>query len=207
MFRPLFSVFLLLIPLGGVGCCRNASSPAEPVSPAVSNSKAPAAPNELFEVTEQLAELIQQRLALMPDVARSKWQVSLPVSVPEREAALLKDLVAEATQSGISAEFAQRFFDAQFAASRAVQQQLFDEWNAAAPKPVFENTRDLSNELRPEITRISTQMLPLLAKLESVLSEQVTTQLLQSQFARLSMESKNATALKLAFAPLLPAAE
>jgi chorismate mutase len=196
-----------LLLLCNAGCCQKAPAPTESTSAEVSESKAPATPNELFEVTEQLADLIQARLALMPDVARSKWQASLPVSVPQREAALLKELVEQATQNGVSAEFAQRFFEAQFSASRAIQQQLFDEWHAASPKPTFADAKDLNKDLRPEITRVSTAILPLLAKIESVLSERATTELIESQVTRLSASSANAAAIKLAFAPLLPGTE
>ena len=207
MLRPLLHALLCLLLLCNAGCCRKAPSPTESTSAEASESKAPATPNELFDVTEQLADLIQARLDLMPDVARSKWQASLPVSVPEREAALLKELVDQATQSGVSTEFAQQFFEAQFAASRAVQQQLFNEWQAASSKPVFSDAKDLNKDLRPEITRVSTAILPLLAKIESVLPERATTELVESQVTRLSASSANPAAIKLAFAPLLPATE
>lgn len=59
---------------------------------------------------EALLTLMHRRLALMPDVARAKWNAGLPVADPVREKAFLHSIATRAKDLGLDPEQARRFF-------------------------------------------------------------------------------------------------
>ncbi|MCA9117026.1 MAG: gamma subclass chorismate mutase AroQ, partial [Planctomycetaceae bacterium] len=139
-------------------------------------------PESAEQQVRQLVELLRQRLDLMPAVARWKWAERKPVSDPEREQQLLARLVAEGERAGLDPARLQPFFTAQFAASRERQQELFDRWEQAdGPDPETE-TPDLINVLRPQITRLSSEVLAALVAIDGMAAarpEEVRNELLQ----------------------------
>lgn len=158
-----------------------ASAQSEPVppSPAFDADDAPAddapiaeqANDAVPQTVGRLVGLLRQRLALMPDVARWKRASDRPVSDPERERQLLAVMVERGTEEGLDPSRVADFVSAQFAASRQWQQELFDQWEQSEPDadtPV----PDLQQELRPEITRLSGEMLETLAEIDALAVEQ-----------------------------------
>lgn len=105
------------------------------------------------------------RLELMHDVARWKWNERKPIDDPEREAALLKRIVAQATARGIGADQARAFFEDQFAAAKIIQRADFDEWTQAARGP-FENVPDLATVQRPRIDAATEALLDALSAMQ-----------------------------------------
>ncbi len=193
----------LLLPLG-CDCRRPESSiPLSTTDALVAVEAATPSPSVTIEGLDQLAELIQQRLALMPDVARFKWNHKKPVTDPEREQQLLNSLVTKATEHGVSEALARRFFAAQMAAARNVQERLTNEWQQANAGS-FENIPDLDKDLRPKITELSESMLAPLRLLEPVLNEAPASEYAASVLKQQSdAHPQFADALKLAFEPLL----
>jgi chorismate mutase len=108
-----------------------------------------------------LVALASQRLALAEPVARWKWATGKPIEDPPREAELLASVEKRATQTGIDAAYARAFFEDQIAASKEVQNALFDAWRRSPPEGT---PPDLATVTRPQLDRLTQQMLTGLAR-------------------------------------------
>jgi cyclohexadienyl dehydratase len=106
----------------------------------------------------QVIELIDQRLALMPEVAAWKWRAQQPITDVERERQVLERSVADAEAIGLDGNSARRFFDVQIRMARAVQAQHFAQWQAELT-PLIPTGRDLNAELRPALDVIGRDLL------------------------------------------------
>ena len=135
-------------------------------------SCAVAAPNELKDA-------IAARLLLMDDVARYKWNHSLPVVDAEREAALLERATAGAVALGLPESYARRVLAAQIDASRAIQTQLVSGWQRDA-QPPFANVPDLTTVQRPAIDSATRRLLDQLHATMCALSNESTRAELQN---------------------------
>jgi chorismate mutase len=125
---------------------------------------------------DQLLLLIQKRLAIMHEVARTKWVQRLPIEDKEREQQVLKVLVEQASRSGLDEKWVERFFQAQMDAAKEVQKQDFAVWEQHGA--LFEKVFSLKDDLRIYIDQINLEMIDLLIKIsgqckhcESYLSE------------------------------------
>ena len=76
----------------------------------------------------RVVTLIQERLALMPDVAAVKWISRAAVNDPAREAHVLDNVVARATQLGLDADTARALFALLIRFARDVQTRLHEDW-------------------------------------------------------------------------------
>jgi chorismate mutase len=144
-----------------------------------------------------LTGLIEERLSLMTDVARAKWNNGSAIEDPIREQQLLADVGVKAQTLGISAEWAQHFFRLQIEAAKEVQYCLFAQWTAAGQRP-FPEVLDLRTAIRPKLDRLTVQILQELTRqwpelLRSGLPEQKSL---------LSAQSTNEIATRLALLPL-----
>lgn len=110
-----------------------------------------------------LTGLIEERLSVMTDVARSKWNNGSAIEDPVREQQLLADVGGKAQALGISAEWAQHFFRLQIEAAKEVQYCLFAQWTAAGQKP-FPAVQDLRTVIRPRLDRLTVQILQELSR-------------------------------------------
>jgi chorismate mutase-like protein len=106
----------------------------------------------------QLGMLIDARLALVMEVARSKWNSKSAIEDPPREQALLASLRQRAVPLGISEPLVEQFFGAQISAAKLLQEELFASWRAKNIG-VLPGAQDLARDLRPQIDRVTTQML------------------------------------------------
>jgi chorismate mutase-like protein len=105
-----------------------------------------------------LARLVDERLALMPDVARYKWNRKMAIEDLPRERALIESVRAEAQQRGLSPERAAAFFSAQIEASKVVQRELFARWEAQGQGP-FTDVPDLATQIRPRLDALNPKLL------------------------------------------------
>jgi chorismate mutase-like protein len=110
-----------------------------------------------------LRDAVAARLLLMEEVARYKWNAQLPITAPEREAALLDRATAAAVEIDIPGDYARQVIAAQIEASRTMQAALFESWQAAHDGP-FGDVPDLTTVQRPRIDRATTQLLHALAR-------------------------------------------
>lgn len=122
------------------------------------------------QAVDVLVDLTAERLRLMHDVARYKWNHDLPIERPEREAELLAKLVQQGTDAGVPKHIVTAFFERQFAAAKALQQKYFTKW-ASNDAGRFDDVPDLATAIRPEIDRLSTEMIAQLVVLEPVWDE------------------------------------
>lgn len=73
---------------------------------------------------------MRDRLALMHDVARTKWNKKTPVGDDKRDQAVLQEMQARGEEYGVEPEFTRAFFAAQIAAARLVQEADHARWQA-----------------------------------------------------------------------------
>ncbi|WP_420430212.1 gamma subclass chorismate mutase AroQ [Kordiimonas sp.] len=122
-------------------------------------------PRTVLEVAE-LKAAIDARLGVMEEVAHYKWANNLAIEAPEREAAVLRATVTQATALGLGARDAESAVKAQMAASRLLQASYFETWKAAPPTgPV----PDLEGSLRPRISALTETFLNALKAAEPYL--------------------------------------
>lgn len=149
-----------------------------------------------------LLQPMRQRLALMPEVARWKWNAGRPVSDPPREAALLADVGRRAAARGISPTRVRHFFAAQIEAACLVQQAAFTRWRTNRQQR-FATTVPL-DRLRLRIDEINHQLLDVLPRAEPALRDRHVRRVLAADGkALLGGAEVPAAARTAALAPLL----
>ena len=141
-----------------------------------------------------LAVLVDERLALMPDVARYKWNRKQPIEDLPRERALIDSVRGQAIERGVSPERAAAFFAAQIEASKVVQRELFARWQTQEQGP-FDNVRDLATEIRPRLDALNPRLLEALATVEGPV--------VREALGVLPASAISAAAVDVALAPLL----
>jgi chorismate mutase-like protein len=117
-----------------------------------------------------LCELMAGRLALMPDVARYKWNLRQPIEDVARERQIIAGLRQEAVALGVPAAWAEEFFQAQIEAAKIVQRELFRQWETEK-RGRFESAPDLTGETRPKLDAITPKLLRELAMTWPALSD------------------------------------
>lgn len=114
---------------------------------------------------ELLVRQICDRLELMHDVARWKWNAEKPIEDPDREQELLDRIAARAEQQGIDQALARAFFRDQIEAAKIVQRADFSEWTAAGATK-FDGVPDLATVQRPKIDAATDRLLGALKNLD-----------------------------------------
>ena len=102
----------------------------------------------------RVVELMDRRLDLMPEVVTAKWLASQPIVDTAREKVVLDRSVATASSLGLDERAVRRLFELQIAMAREVEERQLKKLrgpeHANLTKP-----RDLRTQLRPELDRIS----------------------------------------------------
>src|SRR5579859_2948444 len=148
--------------LAPAACDRRPEAP-----PAVVSS--PAAP------LDTLLERMRQRLELMHTVARVKWNAQAPIFDPDRERALLEDVVERGKTHKLDDEVTRTFFAAQMEAAKIVQEEDFQRWRAEKHPP-FRDVPDLP-ALRQQIDALNGEILEALATARPYLASHRDNQL------------------------------
>ena len=99
-----------------------------------------------------------QRLLLMHDVARAKWNARKPLADNGRETIMLRVLAEKGRVLGMEPEFTYGFFAAQIEASRLLQADDIRRWKAERHGP-FADAPDLNGDLRPRIDKLNDKLL------------------------------------------------
>jgi len=105
-----------------------------------------------------ILDLADQRLALMPAVAATKWRTHAPISDPAREKVVIRHAGELAAPLGLAAEPVERVFEIQIRLAVEAETRITDGWTAHGfnyPEPI----PDLATQLRPQIDRVTTQLL------------------------------------------------
>src|SRR3954452_17806330 len=94
------------------------------------DSPAPTAPSTPADTraVDRLLALMGERLAVAHDVARWKWNHKIPIADPDRERRVLEAVGERGAAIGLDRDEVTRFFAAQIAAGKLVQQANFDAW-------------------------------------------------------------------------------
>lgn len=129
--------------------------------PAMAQQLAPAASTSAASL-EPLRRLMDERLALMPDVARHKWNTGGAIDDLPREQKIIEALSAQAQLLGIPGKWAERFFRAQIEGAKQVQRAHFVRWQQSGAGK-FADVPDLVTVIRPRLDALTPQLLRELA--------------------------------------------
>lgn len=136
------------------------------------------------DIPLQLALLADERLALVVEVARWKWNHEAPIEDLARERVLLDGMPGAA----------RGYFAAQIEAAKQLQRDLFARWQAAGAGR-FAQVQDLNGVLRPGIDELNSRMLALLARWDGQRRD-------RAQIGPLTTQTLSAGAADLALGPL-----
>jgi len=139
----------------------------------------PVAPRRDLADLDRLLRPMEQRLALMHDVARWKWNAGQPITDPERERELLQSVVERGRGKGLDPDLVRPFFAAQMDAARLVQQADFDRWEANQQEP-FADATSLA-VLRQQIDELNRELIDALVEVRPWLSGPTVQQALQQR--------------------------
>ena len=156
-----------------------------------------ATPAATADPLSTLLNLIDQRLAIGAEVARSKWNSGAAIEDLKRESEIVDAIGAQAASHGLEPTLAKQFFQAQIEASKTIQNARLAQWRATQ-QPAFSDAPDLLRDIRPQLDRLTPAMLDALAKALPALHAPAAR-------ARLNNYADNA-ARRAALAPLLEAA-
>ena len=156
-----------------------------------------ATPAATADPLSTLLNLIDQRLAIGAEVARSKWNSGAAIEDLKRESEIVDAIGAQAASHGLEPTLAKQFFQAQIEASKTIQNARLAQWRATQ-QPAFSDAPDLLRDIRPQLDRLTPAMLDALAKALPALHAPAAR-------ARLNNYADNA-ARRAAMAPLLEVA-
>ncbi|CAG4882308.1 Periplasmic chorismate mutase I precursor [Georgfuchsia toluolica] len=108
-----------------------------------------------------MKRLMDERLSLMTEVARQKWNTKGAIEDLLREKEIVDGLKVEAAELGLSEVWAERFFRAQIEAGKVIQRECFVNWGQAGVDQ-FGNALDLARVIRPRLDQINSQLLRVL---------------------------------------------
>lgn len=141
-----------------------------------------------------LLELMHKRLALMTDVAKAKWNAKQAITDLDREKLQLIDLLAKGEALGLQRESIEKFFKAQFAAAKRLQEQQHDAWKKANQSN-FEKLRDLK-DLRADLDKVNFDLLAIFAKVQPGIGDKMVQERLlaraQNLLGGISVEVRDA---------------
>jgi chorismate mutase len=162
------ALVLVLPVLLAAACEVRRSEPQQPrpAAPAEPEQEAPEAPQPV----RRLLLLMKDRLALMHDVARTKWNARRPVADPDREQALLRDMEERGRTHDLDPAQTRAFFTAQMEAARRIQEADTRRWQSEERGP-FPDAPDLAS-LRRRIDRLNQDLLAALADSRPFLREE-----------------------------------
>ena len=109
-----------------------------------------------------LVGLMRQRLDLIVEVARSKWNTGSSVEDLAREKSLADDVAGRAPRYGLNPQLAATFFRAQIEAAKLVESALIARWTLAHAQ-AFADAADQHAIIRPKIDRLTEELLAALA--------------------------------------------
>ena len=151
---------------------------------------------------EALRRAVDQRLQLAQDVARAKWNVQGPIEDLQREELVIQAAVRQGLALGLSEAWIRSVFRAQIEASKTVQRELYAKWNAQHAGR-FDDAPDLARTIRPELDRLTTQLLLSMAGNQAVLHDPARTADVLRAMSTLDAANLSPVAAEQALAPFL----
>jgi chorismate mutase len=148
------SMLVATVVIGGCsGQSPTSSAPGSSQQPSASTQ--PGNPSDPFS---GLAALAVQRIMTADQVAAAKFGTPQPIDDPPREQQELDSVAAASPGMGINSAESVQFFRDQIEASKVVQRGLYQLWTVH-PKQRPTVRPDLSKQVRPELDRLTTDIL------------------------------------------------
>jgi chorismate mutase len=147
---------------------------------------------------DTLLRLIGDRLAVMQDVARHKYNSGAAVEDLPREAQVIEAVTAQAVEAGLDKDLAAQFFQAQIDASKMIQSERIATWKAEGHAP-FTDVPDLKTVIRPKLDGLTPAML---AALKDALPELKLSGIAAGLEAYAAGRGQDESAFRRAIAPL-----
>ena len=122
--------------------------------------------DEHADAVASLVSLTKRRLELGEQVAAAKFFSGQPIEDPEREAMVLRDVARRAAEIGLDPEIGTSYFLTQIDASKRLQRRLHAMWRER-PDSRPEYSPDLAAEVRPEMDRLTGEILLALKAIET----------------------------------------
>jgi chorismate mutase-like protein len=151
---------------------------------------------------EPLRQAIDERLLLAQDVARAKWNVKAPIEDLPREEQVIAAAVRQGATLGLPEAWVRTVFRAQIEASKTVQRALYARWQAEGAGRL-DDAPDLAKSIRPELDRLTTQLLRAMADNEAVLHDSGRAADVAAAMHALQARAVNPAAAEQALAPFL----
>jgi len=148
-----------------------------------------------------LLQLMDERLAVAPLVAKSKWNSGAAIDDPVRERQLLDDIVQRARGEQLDPALAQDFFQSQFDAGKIVQTRLHALWRQQQ-LGLFNDAPDLARDVRPVLDRLTPELIATLKSLQAHLCDADIQRLLAPRSAPLFSREWDQATRDRALAPL-----
>jgi chorismate mutase len=108
--------------------------------------------------SDVLIALVVQRLTVGQDVAAVKYASRQPIDDPVREKKVLQAVAHALNRTGLYEKIGRQFFRDQIEANKVIQRGLHQRWYAH-PEEVPPLDRDLATTVRPELDRLTRQMM------------------------------------------------
>jgi chorismate mutase len=141
-----------------IGACSGQSPASSAPGSSQQLSASAVQPGSPSDPLSGLAALAVQRIMVVDQVAAAKFGTPAPIDDPPREQQILDSVAAASPGMGINPADSTRFFRDQIEASKVVQRGLYQLWRAhPAQRPA--DRPDLGKQVRPEIDRLTTDIL------------------------------------------------
>jgi chorismate mutase len=131
----------------------------------------PAATIAEISSVDRLLRVLEQRLIISDQVAMAKWNSGAAIEDPPREEKVRQAFAQQAEAAGVDKAWADQVMAAQIEASKARQRQLFWEWKGRR-QPAFASPPDLAGDIRPQLDRLSGELILSLKAAGPVLERQ-----------------------------------
>jgi chorismate mutase-like protein len=154
---------------------------------------------------EPLRQAIDQRLLLAQDVVRAKWNAKAAIEDLPREEQVIAAAVRQGVPLGLPEAWIRSVFRAQIEASKTVQRALYRRWQAEGAGR-FDDAPDLARTIRPELDRLTTQLLRAMAANQALLHDGARKADVAVVMHALRARAVNPAAAEQALAPFLPPA-
>ena len=115
-----------------------------------------------------LRSAVADRLALIPDVARHKWNTAAAIADPAREQRLIEAAIFKGRQIGLPDHVTRAAIEAQIIASKKLQEQLVLSWRDRG-QGSFDSVPNFIEETRPKIEEATDRLIRELAIASRVL--------------------------------------
>jgi len=151
---------------------------------------------------EPLRQVMNERLSLMIDVARYKWNAKAPIEDLPREKQIIDGLKVQAQELGVPAVWAERFFRAQIEAAKVIQREQFAEWERSGAGR-FEHAADLATQIRPKLDALTLRLLRELAAAWPTLADPAQRERIAAAMHEMPGAGSHRMAASIAIAPLV----